>query len=67
MNGGMSCGKTFRSTEPQADKKEKLLTERVKATLNCRLSQSVRSAHSKIRLSRMLSTVFASVCQLLSG
>ena len=23
MTGGMSCGKTFRSTEPQADKKRK--------------------------------------------
>jgi len=33
MTGGMSCGKMFRSTEPQADKKNKtVLTKRDKAT-----------------------------------
>jgi len=33
MTGGMSCGKMFRSMEPQADKKNKtVLTKRGKAT-----------------------------------
>ena len=62
MTGGMSCGKTFRSTEPQVDKKT-VLTERDKATQSRRISQSV---YSKIMLFRMLSTVFASDGQLRS-